>query len=222
MLGHECLGIREDAISADGGLGPWHATGSPEPDSSADGRFRVLQPGELTESQRDLYRAIVNSNRAQESRPFPIVDEDGGLRGPFNAMLYVPALGHLLQEIGAVLRYQGSLLPRMREIAIIIVAAHEKSGYEWALHAHQGRLLGLSEDELLVLARAQAGVLPDPVEESIAEAVREILDTGDLSDTTYKQIRGLLGEAALFELAVLVSHYRLLALVLRLFGPNDT
>jgi 4-carboxymuconolactone decarboxylase len=196
-------------------------TGSSEPDSSVVDRFRVLYPAELTDAQRDLYTSIVNSTRAQESRPFPIADEDGGLRGPFNAMLYVPALGHLLQEIGAVLRYQGSLTPRMREIAIIIVAAHEKSGYEWVMHAHQGRLLGLSEEDLLVLSQAKAGTLVDPDEQSLAETVREILSTGKLSDVAFTQIRAALGDQALFELTVLVSHYRLLALVLRLFGPDD-
>jgi alkylhydroperoxidase family enzyme len=197
------------------------ATGFPEPDSSVDDRFRVLRPAELTDAQRDLYTAIVNSTRAQDPRPFPITDEDGGLRGPFNAMLYVPALGNLLQEIGSALRYQGSLLPRLREIAIIVVAVHEKSAYEWTLHAHQARLLGFSEDDLLVLAQAKAGTLADPFEQTLAEAVQQILDTGDLSDAAFTQIRAVLGEAALFELAVLVSHYRLLALVLRLFGPND-
>ena len=198
------------------------ASGSSEPDASVDDRFHVLLPAELTDDQRDLHTAIVNSARARNPRPFPIADEDGRLRGPFNAMLYVPALGHLLQEIGTVLRYQSTLTPRMREIAILIVAAHENSGYEWAVHAHQARLLGFSEDDLLVVAQAKAGTLADPAEQSVIDAVREILDTGELSDAAFTQIRAALGDPALVELAVLVSHYRLLALVLRLFGPNDT
>jgi 4-carboxymuconolactone decarboxylase len=198
------------------------ASDSSEPDSTVGDRFEVLHPAELTDDQRDLYTAIVNSGRARGPRPFPITNEDGGLRGPFNAMLYVPALGHLLQEIGTFLRYQSSLTPRMREIAIIIVAAHENSGYEWAVHAHQARLLGFSEDDLLVVAQAKDGTLADPAEQSLTDAVREILGTGELSDAAFTQIRAALGDPALFELAVLVSHYRLLALVLRLFGANDT
>jgi 4-carboxymuconolactone decarboxylase len=198
------------------------ADGRPVADSSLDGRFPVLRPAELSEAQRDLYEAIVNSGRAREPRPFPIADEDGGLRGPFNSMLYVPALGHLLQEIGGFLRYQSSLTGRMREIAIIIVALHENSGYEWAVHTHQARLLGLTDNDLLILAQTEAGVLADPAEQSLADAVREILSTGAWSEATFLQIRGALGDPALFELAVLVSHYRLLALLLRLFGTNDT
>lgn len=190
-------------------------------DSSVEGRFRALRPTELTEVQRDLYDVIVNSGRAREPRPFPIADEDGSLRGPFNSMLYVPALGHLLQEIGGFLRYQGSLTGRLREIAIILVALHENSGYEWVVHTHQARLLGLTEEDLVALAQNDARVLADPAEQSLVDAVREILETGALSDATFREIRAALGESAMFELAVLVSHYRMLALLLRLFGAND-
>ena len=39
----------------------------------------------------------------------PLTDEGGRLEGPFNAMLFSPAVGHALQALGGALRYQGTL-----------------------------------------------------------------------------------------------------------------
>lgn len=211
-------------MSADGepGPGPDHAAAAGGASAGSHDRLRVLHPGELTGAQRDLYGAITGGPRAKGPRVVPITDEDGGLRGPFNAMLYVPELGQLLQQIGSFIRYQGSLPPRMREIAIMVVAARENSAYEWTMHAHQARMLGLSDSDLLVLARASAGSLADPAEQFLADAVWDIADGGDVPDPAFARLCSLIGEAAVFELTVLVGYYRALALILRLLGSGDS
>ena len=57
---------------------------------------------------RDWYRRSVS--------PVGLVDDQGRLQGPFNAMLFHPAIGMALQELGRALRFSGELPPRAREI----------------------------------------------------------------------------------------------------------
>lgn len=182
------------------------------------GRYARLYPSELTPVQSVLYRAIVGSERARESRPFPLVDVDGRLNGPFNAMLYAPHVGEVLEKLGRVLRYEGSLSPRLREVAILAVAAEVSCGYEWALHSHAASSLGVPASVLSQLATGgDLGSDASSGDACVVGVVRELLRTNALSDGRFEEAVELLEEDGLFELVVLASHYRLLALIIAVF-----
>ena len=51
------------------------------------------------------------------------LDEQGGLRGPFNPWVYCPALGEPAQRLGESLRFGGQLPGRVRELAILVLSA---------------------------------------------------------------------------------------------------
>ena len=109
-----------------------------------------------------------------------------------------------------------------REIAILIVAASERSDFEWAAHAAIGAHLGLSAEEIAALARADVVEFDDHIEEVVARATRALVATGDLDDETYRAAEAALGAAGLLELSTLVGFYRALALQMRMFrvpGP---
>ena len=76
-------------------------------------RLPGLRPDDLNEEQAQVYRAIAGGPRA--SGPFPLTDEKGHLRGPFNAMLLSPPVGLTLQAVGASVRYNTVLTDRVRE-----------------------------------------------------------------------------------------------------------
>ena len=98
--------------------------------------------------------------------------------------------------MGRALRFSGILPPRAREIAILIVAAAERSDFEWAAHAAIGAHIGLSADELGALARSEVTEFPDPVENAVARATRAIVATGDLGDDDYRAAQVILGDAS--------------------------
>jgi 4-carboxymuconolactone decarboxylase len=180
-------------------------------------RLAKLSPAELSPDQRRLYAAITGGPRASGRRPFPLTDSDGGLEGPFNAMLLQPAVGSALQALGAAIRYQGTLAPRTREFAVLIVAAHWDSDFEQYAHEAVGRAAGLTEDEL---ARIRAGAeleLTDAAERAAVRACRALVRDGDLDDDEYQAAVGVLGAAGLFELTTLVGYYITLAIQLRAF-----
>jgi 4-carboxymuconolactone decarboxylase len=185
--------------------------------ASTGRRLRPLLPGELDEEQRTVYESITGGPRASGPSHFPLVDGEGRLHGPFDAMLRSPAVGGALQGLGSALRYGSDLPARIREMAILAVAAAEDSAFERFAHEAVGRGVGLSDEELGCL-RSEAP-LPgdDPVEAAAVRAVRSLLRDGDLDDPTFGSTLGALGERALFELTAVVGYYRTLAMQLRVF-----
>ena len=111
-------------------------------------RIPRLEPSALDDDQRSLYDAIAGGRRAQGPQRFRLADSQGRLEGPFNAFLLQPRLGSALQALGSAVRYDTGLDDRCREIAILIVAAHWESEFEWYAHEAVGRSVGLGDAEL--------------------------------------------------------------------------
>lgn len=181
-------------------------------------RLPLLRPDDLTADQRGLYDKLTTGKRGGGQRRFPLTDEDGGLQGPFNAMLLSPGVGDALQQVGAALRFAGTLTARQRELATLTVAAAESAEYEWAAHAHLAAQAGLTEAQIADIQHDIPLDLPDEAEQAVLTASRELVKAGDLTDTTYAKARDLLGMRALYEVVTLVGYYRLLAVQMRVYG----
>ncbi|SEU26198.1 carboxymuconolactone decarboxylase family protein [Nonomuraea wenchangensis] len=181
-------------------------------------RLAGLRPDELDEEQRQVYQAIAGGPRSVGPQPFALADEEGRLRGPFNAMLLSPPVGGALQAVGAAVRY-GSVLPaRVRELAILAVAAWWDSAFEREAHEAVGRACGLTEDELATLREGGLPEPDDPAERAALRAVAALTARGRLDDEEYAGAVAALGERGLFELTTLVGYYGTLALQLRVFA----
>lgn len=187
-----------------------------EPDGTAR-RFEAALPADLDPGQRAVHDAIMGGPRAGTAGVLPLADADGRLLGPFGPMLLSPPVGAALQELGARLRYDTALTDRARELAILLVAAHEDSAFERCAHELIGRHVGLTETEVEALRRAEVPPLGDPHERATTEVVQALLLRGDLDDRQFEAARRLLGAPVLFELLTLVGYYRTLAVQLRVF-----
>jgi 4-carboxymuconolactone decarboxylase len=187
-------------------------------------RLPTFEPSALDAEQRSLYDAIAGGRRAQGPQLFRLADADGRLEGPFNAFLLQPRLGSALQALGASVRYDTGLDDRCREIAILVVAAHWRSGFEWHAHEAVGRAAGLGDAELAALREGRHAELAGR-ESVVARSAAALVTRGDLDDAEYGEAVGHLGPAGLFELLTLVGYYATLALQLRVFRvptPEDT
>lgn len=178
-------------------------------------RVPRLTPDELDAAQRALYDTIAGGPRAAGPQAFPLTEADGSLRGPFNAFLLSPPVGHALQAVGAAVRYESTLSARQREIAILLVAARWNSRFERESHEPIARTVGLDDADLVALA---AGDISRWVgdEAVVATTVLALLD-GDLDDAAWTAATTALGVATVFDLTTLVGYYATLALQLRVF-----
>ncbi|WP_460062458.1 carboxymuconolactone decarboxylase family protein [Streptomyces sp. YKOK-I1] len=181
-------------------------------------RLAGLPPGELNDEQAEVYRAITGGPRAAGPQAFALTDDEGRLRGPFNAMLLSPPLGHAVQAVGAAVRYESVLPDRLRELAILAVAAEWGSAFEREAHEAVGRNCGLTEAEMGALRAGRLPDLADPDERTALRAAVALTRAGTLSDREYYDTVAAWGERGLFELTTLVGYYALLALQLRVFA----
>jgi 4-carboxymuconolactone decarboxylase len=180
-------------------------------------RLPHLTPAELTDAQRAVHDAIASGPRAAGPQHFPLVDASGALTGPFAVMVHEPALGAPLQELGSALRHATGLTDRVREIAILTVAAATGSAFERYAHTRVGRAVGLTDDELEALA-AQTFTSTDPAEATAYDLCRRLLDgRSRLTEAAYEGLVEVLGTGTLTELVVLVGYYRTLAQLLDVF-----
>jgi 4-carboxymuconolactone decarboxylase len=179
-------------------------------------RLAKILPAALDAVQREVYDTIAGGPRARGTQLFRLVDDEGGLEGPFNAFLLQPRLGDALQGLGSAVRYATTLPDRAREIAILVVADEHRSGFEWYAHEAIGRHVGLTSDELEALRERRFDAFDDE-ERVVAVTAHALVSRGDLDDQEFNAASHLLGLPRLFELLTLVGYYAALALQLRVF-----
>jgi 4-carboxymuconolactone decarboxylase len=185
-------------------------------------RLAALSSDTMTPEQVGLYREILSGPRGQGPRAVLLATGAGGLAGPFNAMLYAPEVGHALQELGAAIRFRTSLTPRIREMAILVVAQAWDSAYERSSHEPIGRDAGLAGSEIEALRTGADPAFTDEQEQVAYSVVRSLASpAADLDDHQYDTAVRVLGEQTLVELSTLVGYYATLALQLRIFRVSD-
>ena len=112
--------------------------------STSSARLPPLQPPHLSEAQQELFDDIV-STRAGVVGKEALFDEQGGLRGPWNAEVASPHLGKHLERLASAVRHQNSLEPRLYEVAILVVRVHWRAQFEWYAHERLARKAGIAE-----------------------------------------------------------------------------
>jgi 4-carboxymuconolactone decarboxylase len=178
------------------------------------------RPADLDEDQQRLYRSITEGPRSSGPQLFALTDDEGVLQGPFGGFLLSPAVGDALQGVGAAVRYRTALPDRLREMAILAVAARWHSAFEQQSHEAVGAACGLTGEEMQLIADGDSPHLDDPVEVAGLRITRALLD-GDVDDATWSACLPPLDAAAVFELTTLVGYYSTLALQMRVLRVDD-
>ncbi|GAA4153371.1 hypothetical protein GCM10022251_22410 [Phytohabitans flavus] len=179
----------------------------------------LTDPETLTGPRRALYDAIAGGPRRQQRGQVPIADEQGRLLGPFGLMLIAPEVGDAVQRLGAALRFQSGLSPRVRELAILTVAVATGCEFEWWAHEQAALAAGLDPAQLQSILD---GSLPEGLTGAEREAARVCLALAHrhrLDDDEYASAERTLGPVTLAELTWLVGYYSTLALALAVFAP---
>jgi 4-carboxymuconolactone decarboxylase len=174
----------------------------------------MLAPDVWTDEQRDYVDAILGG-RPQEAKF--LVNEDGTLRGPFNALLRRPQVGHALRELGGTVRTDGVLPDAAREAVIMAVAAHWTSEFEWWGHSRLGMAAGITKPQVDAIRTGAPVQLDDPAADVALATARALLTDGDLDDDGYAAVIEGLGEEGLVELTALLGFYALLSMQMRVF-----
>lgn len=177
-------------------------------------RLAELVREDLGEAERALFDAITDGKRSAGKGRSATITARGGLRGPFNALLYAPHVGDPAQRLGERLRFDGVLAPRQREIAVLCVAARWRAGYEWWAHARIARECGVSDTVIEAIRQRAQPPFDAPNERLVHDYSQALLDEQQISDPLYRDTVAALGEPAVVELVVLLGYYSLISMLL--------
>lgn len=140
------------------------------------------------------------------------------LRGPFAVWLHAPAMGELAQKLGAFVRLQTRIPPRLSEFAILVTASLWKAQYEWYAHAPIAERNGVKPQ---VIEDIKAGRTPKRLpkdERAVYDFVQELYRTDRVGDATYRRLHAILGgDAAMVEFVGILGYYTLVAMSLNVF-----
>ncbi len=173
------------------------------------GRLPAPLRSELDAARATLYDEITSGTRA--NGPFPLVDEEGRLLGPFAAMLANPVVGDALQQLGVAIRASTLLAAREREIAILEVARLQGSAYERWAHERVAASIGMTPEEIVALRRGEEAKTLSARETLVRRVVASLCEQAAVGDALFEDARTTLGRVAFADLVHLVGYYRLLA-----------
>jgi 4-carboxymuconolactone decarboxylase len=140
------------------------------------------------------------------------------LGGPFGVYMHAPRYGDLMQQLGAFVRFETSLPPRLSEFAILCTARLWRVQYEWHAHAPIAEKAGVKPE---TIADLKAGRMPKKAakdERAIFDLVQELYKKRRVTERTYKRMQGFLGDKGAVELIGILGYYAGISMILNVFN----
>lgn len=176
-------------------------------------RLGPLRPEELDADQAQVLDAMLAGPRGRSG----FLSRERPVGGPFAPWLRSPGFAHLAQGLGAFVRYRTSLEPRLSELAIIVVGAAWKAGYEFAAHGPVAIRAGIRPEAVAAIARGEAPGFDRDDERVVYEFAYELVTARRVGDERYAAAVALLGEAGTVELVGILGYYTLVCMTLNAF-----
>ena len=158
----------------------------------------------MTDQQRRIHDEIATGPR-------------GRVEGPLKVWLHSPGLADHAQKLGAYMRFQSRLEPRLSKIAICVTGAHFKAEFEWWAHSRFAHDAGIPEAVTEAIRKGETPVLDAPDQQVVYAAATELNRDHGLSDETHARAVRILGLPALVDLIAVVGYYHLVSLTLNTF-----
>ena len=164
-------------------------------------RFKPIPPEQMTAEQKRVVQALTDGPR-------------GGLRGPFPALLRIPALADRVRLLGDQVRFEGSLPAPLRELAILVVARFWSAQYEWYAHRQHAVKAGVDPSVPEAIAKGERPPRLSADEGLVYDVCVELLHDRDVSDKTFAAAVARFGETTVLELVSLAAYYGFVSLIL--------
>jgi len=164
-------------------------------------RLPNLSPNHMSQEQRRIYEEIVASRGTWQN-------------GPFGLLIHQPRIAEPTHRLGEFIRYHTSLVPRLSEFAILIVARHWDCSLEWYIHAPIAMQNGVDAAVVESIDRGQRPVGLSNDESVVYDYATSSLEKHEVSDELYARAARLFGTVGVVELTSLLGYYSMLALSL--------
>ncbi|HTV92729.1 MAG TPA: carboxymuconolactone decarboxylase family protein [Verrucomicrobiae bacterium] len=142
----------------------------------------------------------------------------GHVIGPYLVLMQRPELATAVADLGAALRFTGTLPAADRELAILATGREWGARFEWAVHETIAREAGVDPASIDALRTQSSIVRLDERPRLVIRVAQALCRKHSLDDALYAEARAEFGEPMLVELVTLVGFYCLISCVLRGFA----
>ena len=156
---------------------------------------------QMTSAQREVAQELAAGRR-------------GAVYGPFVPALRSPELTRRLQKVGEYLRYEPALPPKLREMAILLVAREWTQDFEWDAHAPLAEREGLARDVIDAIAEGRRPATHEAGEAVVYDFFVELERSHSVSNPTYAAAVAAFGEQGVVDLVALIGYYTTLAMIM--------
>ncbi len=164
-------------------------------------RFKPLTYAELNAQQKTLVEHLLSGQR-------------GTLNGPFNVLLRSPEMGDLAQNLGTYVRFHTTVPAKLNEFAILITARALNVQYEWSAHRKNATQAGLSPALIDAVAAGKHPGSMQSDEEIVYNFTTELLNTHQVSDSTFHAAVDKFGEHTVVDLIGVIGYYHFVSFML--------
>lgn len=182
------------------------------------GRTALLEPSELTASQRTVYDTI-NTKMVPwaEKAGFKAKLPDGRLIGPFNTVMLSPEMAEAFLNLQAVEGSNTTLAQRVRQVVILTVGGVFQCDYERYAHAAVAREAGLSDADIAALMHGTPAEGLTHEEEVARRFTATLVTEHRVSDALFEEARQIFHDRGLVDLIILAGSYQLISSLLNAF-----
>ena len=140
-----------------------------------------------------------------------IVASRGAVQGPFTMFLHSPEVAGRVADLGAYVRFEGSLDMRVRVLAAMTVAREFEAMYVWGAQTGGARRLGVPETTISAIRENHSRGLPAE-DAQIVDFTRALLRKHRADEATFKSVQGRFGNNELIQLTTAIGYYTLLCM----------
>lgn len=160
-------------------------------------RVRFLERDDLAPEQRHVYEEIEASR--------------GRVEPNFKALLNSPEAASRMSAMGAYVRFETSLSPRVKSLAALTTAREADGDYVWTANERQARNVGVEDDIINAIRGRRAQEALGPEDAAIMGFTQELLRQHRVSDASFKAVQQALGDVGVVDLLVFIGYYHSLS-----------
>ena len=140
-----------------------------------------------------------------------IVASRGAVQGPFTMFLHSPEVAGRVADLGAYVRFEGSLDMRVRVLAAMVAAREFEAMYVWGAQTGGARRQSVPEATIAAIRDNHSRGVP-PEDAQIIDFTRQLLRKHRVEDALFKAMQARFGNDELVQLTTAIGYYSLLAM----------
>lgn len=156
-------------------------------------RVRLIEKEDLPSQHQHIYNEIAASR--------------GGVQRNFKALLNSPLATSKMAVLGAYVRFETPLPPRVKALAVLTTVREIDGDYVWTVNQPQAKSAGLDDQIIGAIRerRAPQGLAPE--DGIIVQFTQELLRQHRISDATFQTVQQRLGDPGIVDLLMLIGYY---------------